>query len=141
MLLLFRHFQLLIQIILHKSILISIFQFQASRRVDDLFEDLRDGDNLLSLLEVLSGEHLVSITSALHFIEVPFKMFPIIFILAKRKRKNAFSHASKRSNGFRFSPFQKNQISQYSSWRHCRWKSKINSRFDLDDYFTLPGKF
>ncbi|XP_037914658.1 microtubule-actin cross-linking factor 1 isoform X36 [Hermetia illucens] len=30
----------------------------ASRRVDDLFEDLRDGDNLLSLLEVLSGEHL-----------------------------------------------------------------------------------
>lgn len=34
---------------------------QASRRVDDLFEDLRDGHNLLSLLEVLSGEHLVSI--------------------------------------------------------------------------------
>lgn len=33
---------------------------QASRRVDDLFEDLRDGHNLLSLLEVLSGEHLVS---------------------------------------------------------------------------------
>jgi hypothetical protein len=32
---------------------------QASRRVDDLFEDLRDGHNLLSLLEVLSGEHLV----------------------------------------------------------------------------------
>ncbi|XP_037914668.1 dystonin isoform X45 [Hermetia illucens] len=31
---------------------------KASRRVDDLFEDLRDGDNLLSLLEVLSGEHL-----------------------------------------------------------------------------------
>ncbi|KAL1399686.1 hypothetical protein pipiens_008003, partial [Culex pipiens pipiens] len=30
----------------------------ASRRVDDLFEDLRDGHNLLSLLEVLSGEHL-----------------------------------------------------------------------------------
>ncbi|XP_058462235.1 dystonin isoform X46 [Malaya genurostris] len=31
---------------------------KASRRVDDLFEDLRDGHNLLSLLEVLSGEHL-----------------------------------------------------------------------------------
>ncbi|XP_037048318.1 microtubule-actin cross-linking factor 1 isoform X31 [Bradysia coprophila] len=30
----------------------------ASRRVDDLFEDLRDGHNLLSLLEVLSGEPL-----------------------------------------------------------------------------------
>ena len=26
----------------------------------DLFEDLRDGHNLISLLEVLSGEHLVS---------------------------------------------------------------------------------
>uniref|UniRef100_A0A1A9WHW2 Calponin-homology (CH) domain-containing protein n=1 Tax=Glossina brevipalpis TaxID=37001 RepID=A0A1A9WHW2_9MUSC len=30
----------------------------ANRRVEDLFEDLRDGHNLLSLLEVLSGEHL-----------------------------------------------------------------------------------
>jgi hypothetical protein len=28
--------------------------------VGDLFEDLRDGHNLISLLEVLSGEHLVS---------------------------------------------------------------------------------
>ncbi|KAK4002298.1 hypothetical protein OUZ56_004136 [Daphnia magna] len=28
------------------------------RRVDDLFEDLRDGHNLVSLLEVLSGDHL-----------------------------------------------------------------------------------
>lgn len=31
---------------------------QASRRVDDLFEDLKDGHSLLSLLEVLSGEYL-----------------------------------------------------------------------------------
>ncbi|PNF19356.1 hypothetical protein B7P43_G06718 [Cryptotermes secundus] len=34
------------------------FLFQASRHVGDLFEDLRDGHNLISLLEVLSGEHL-----------------------------------------------------------------------------------
>ena len=33
--------------------------FQAGRNVRDLFEDLRDGHNLLSLLEVLSGEILV----------------------------------------------------------------------------------
>ena len=32
---------------------------QAGRNVRDLFEDLRDGHNLLSLLEVLSGEILV----------------------------------------------------------------------------------
>ena len=31
---------------------------QASRSCRDLFEDLRDGHNLLSLLEVLSGEIL-----------------------------------------------------------------------------------
>ncbi|XP_056901477.1 plectin-like isoform X38 [Takifugu flavidus] len=31
---------------------------QADRRVDDLYEDLRDGHNLISLLEVLSGEKL-----------------------------------------------------------------------------------
>ncbi|KAG7301058.1 Microtubule-actin cross-linking factor 1-isoforms 1/2/3/5 [Plutella xylostella] len=29
-----------------------------NRHVNDLFEDLRDGLNLISLLEVLSGEHL-----------------------------------------------------------------------------------
>ncbi|XP_036218019.2 microtubule-actin cross-linking factor 1 isoform X19 [Bactrocera oleae] len=31
---------------------------KAKRQVDDLFEDLRDGHNLLTLLEVLSNEHL-----------------------------------------------------------------------------------
>lgn len=36
--------------------------WQADRRIDDLYEDLRDGHNLISLLEVLSGETLVSIT-------------------------------------------------------------------------------
>ena len=35
--------------------------FQAGRNVRDLFEDLRDGHNLLSLLEVLSGEILVCV--------------------------------------------------------------------------------
>ena len=34
---------------------------QAGRSCRDLFEDLRDGHNLLSLLEVLSGEILVSL--------------------------------------------------------------------------------
>lgn len=40
---------------------------QASRHVGDLFEDLRDGHNLISLLEVLSGEHLVSIPNFVSF--------------------------------------------------------------------------
>lgn len=31
---------------------------QAGRHVNDLFEDLQDGHNLISLLEVLSGQHL-----------------------------------------------------------------------------------
>ncbi|OXU31138.1 hypothetical protein TSAR_002922 [Trichomalopsis sarcophagae] len=35
----------------------------ASRHVGDLFQDLRDGHNLISLLEVLSGEHLPRETS------------------------------------------------------------------------------
>lgn len=33
---------------------------QARRSIRDLFEDLRDGHNLISLLEVLTGEQLVS---------------------------------------------------------------------------------
>lgn len=36
------------------------FSFQAQRHITDLYEDLRDGHNLISLLEVLSGETLVS---------------------------------------------------------------------------------
>lgn len=35
---------------------------QSQRHVSDLYEDLRDGHNLISLLEVLSGESLVSIS-------------------------------------------------------------------------------
>ncbi|GLH06629.1 Plectin [Gryllus bimaculatus] len=38
---------------------------RASRHVGDLFEDLRDGHNLISLLEVLSGEHLFTSLQAL----------------------------------------------------------------------------
>lgn len=33
---------------------------KASSRITDLFQDLRDGSNLITLLEVLSGERLVS---------------------------------------------------------------------------------
>lgn len=36
---------------------------QTQRHVIDLYEDLRDGHNLISLLEVLSGETLVSIAT------------------------------------------------------------------------------
>lgn len=32
---------------------------QAQRHISDLYEDLRDGHNLISLLEVLSGDSLV----------------------------------------------------------------------------------
>lgn len=48
--------------LVYKNVFTSmLFRLQASRHVGDLFEDLRDGHNLISLLEVLSGEHLVSI--------------------------------------------------------------------------------
>ena len=34
--------------------------FQSNRKVEDLYVDLRDGFNLIALLEALSGETLVS---------------------------------------------------------------------------------
>lgn len=34
---------------------------QAQRHIGDLYEDLRDGHNLISLLEVLSGDSLVCV--------------------------------------------------------------------------------
>ena len=39
---------------------VSHYIFQAGRRIVDLFEGFKDGHNLLSLLEVLSHETLVS---------------------------------------------------------------------------------
>lgn len=42
------------------SKLFPLFPPQAQRHITDLYEDLRDGHNLISLLEVLSGETLVS---------------------------------------------------------------------------------
>lgn len=48
---------------LYASILtkrVSSLSSQAQRHITDLYEDLRDGHNLISLLEVLSGETLVS---------------------------------------------------------------------------------
>ena len=44
----------------HSGLFFTTLCFQAGRNVRDLFEDLRDGHNLLSLLEMLSGEILVS---------------------------------------------------------------------------------
>lgn len=40
--------------------------FQANRHVNDLFIDLQDGLNLISLLEVLSGEQLVRSRFIIH---------------------------------------------------------------------------
>ena len=36
---------------------------QAQRHISDLYEDLRDGHNLISLLEVLSGDSLVRVSA------------------------------------------------------------------------------
>lgn len=72
---------------------------QIGRRVDDLFEDLRDGHNLVSLLEVLSGDHLVRILNEkrgkktnktnLHIIRLPNGQWPTSrnkMSLQKKKR-------------------------------------------------------
>ena len=60
---------------------------QAGRNVRDLFEDLRDGHNLLSLLEVLSGEILVRIEDPGDII------LSIFFFLQPRERGRMRFHA------------------------------------------------
>ena len=44
----------------HGRLILFCLYFQAGRRIVDLFEGFKDGHNLLSLLEVLSSETLVS---------------------------------------------------------------------------------
>ena len=60
-----------------------LFPFQAGRNVRDLFEDLRDGHNLLSLLEVLSGEVLVRIILSCHTL-IRFGKFEEITVLMEK---------------------------------------------------------
>lgn len=52
---------------------------QAQRHVTDLYEDLRDGHNLISLLEVLSGETLVSIVRKRAFAVTLFSTLGCLF--------------------------------------------------------------
>ncbi len=61
-----------------------VFPFQAGRNVRDLFEDLRDGHNLLSLLEVLSGEVLVRIILSCHTL-IRFGKFEEITVLMEKR--------------------------------------------------------
>ena len=44
----------------HVSHALSSLSAQVRKHINDLYEDLRDGHNLISLLEVLSGDSLVS---------------------------------------------------------------------------------
>lgn len=44
-----------------------LFSVQVRKHVNDLYEDLRDGHNLISLLEVLSGDTLVSFKFLIYF--------------------------------------------------------------------------
>ena len=71
---------------------INIAHPQAGRSCRDLFEDLRDGHNLLSLLEVLSGEILVSHTTDSFFIILWFFLFGPHLWVAHLLLCNLISH-------------------------------------------------
>lgn len=53
---------------------------QVRKHINDLYEDLRDGHNLISLLEVLSGDTLVS----LHLFII---LLPCFLLVCKKKKK------------------------------------------------------
>lgn len=119
-----------------------LYNSQASRRVDDLFEDLRDGHNLLSLLEVLSGEHLVSSTSY-NIIKTNYTVnyhHHYFFPTAKREGQNALPYVAECSNGARLFALQENQTGQHSRRGHRRRQSEADARPDLDHHSALPGK-
>lgn len=53
------------------------FQRVPPLRIDDLIEDLKDGTKLLALLEVLSGEKLVSEKPILENTSIIFQYFSL----------------------------------------------------------------
>lgn len=63
-----------------------------------MFEDLRDGHNLLSLLEVLSGEHLVSI------------IYPLFFHIISHTDKSILSFQLREKGKMRFHMLQNAQM-------------------------------
>lgn len=91
--------------------------------MEDLFEDLRDGFHLLTLLEALSGERLVSgrnvsktfksfnqkIDFFFHFsfsakIKIKNPKYAIVFFLASRERLHSFPSNTECTILSRFSP-------------------------------------
>lgn len=50
---------------------------QAQRHISDLYEDLRDGHNLISLLEVLSGDSLVCVPLPACFLPRGLSHYPL----------------------------------------------------------------
>lgn len=64
---------------------------KAGGKVTDLFQDLRDGQSLLTLLELLSNEKLVSnVGNSMNSFDIP-----TLPPTATRKRQDAFPHAAK----------------------------------------------
>ena len=85
-------------------VLLLLQLLQASRRIGDLFEDLRSGNNLISLLEVLSGEHLVScwhrnlyLTTNLH-LHIPMCVCKTIDCQEKKEWEEKNVHVNKASS-------------------------------------------
>ena len=59
---------------------------KTSSRITDLFQDLRDGSNLITLLEVLSGERLVSLMQTFLKVFIDSKL-QINFFLNEQQRE------------------------------------------------------
>ena len=72
---------------------------QVERQIFDLFEDLRDGNHLISLLEVLSQENLVSVSRISTTLQVqPQLVFFLVVFAAARTRPHAIPQTAERQH-------------------------------------------
>lgn len=123
-----------------------VFQRICPSLVQDLFSDLRDGDRLLDLLEVMSGQHLVSVIPHLNMFananQCKCKIFIATFVwFSPQKREKGHGVFQQRGNVETALNFLKNKSVRV--WlclcsvilNQCTFLLKIGESMNFDDVF------
>lgn len=115
---------------------------RVSCRITDLYLDLRDGRMLIKLLEVLSGERLVSIYSTVSATEITGTHCIISFNLSAQanQRPNAHPLSGECGQSFAVSKGTEGSLGEHGITRYCRWESPPHPGPHLDHHPSLPGQ-
>jgi len=121
---------------------------QVRMEVDDLFIDLADGRKLLKLLEIISGEKLgkpnngrmrvhkvENVNKSLAFLHTKVSHYERMFLCTYKKNEK-YIYMIYIVKCF---IINKGEVGEYRCRRHCRRKSSIDFRIDMDNYLKISN--